>query len=79
MPDSSTLKTSFADGGRCSIFVLVDSFLASAKSIPHFTFHLTCPFALSIIKVFIAAILDLFILFPTGLILHRSFYHYEST
>jgi hypothetical protein len=31
MPDSSTLKTSFADGGKRSIFVLVDSFLASAK------------------------------------------------
>ena len=52
-------------------------FQQSRSLILHFTWSV--PFALSIIKVFIAAILGLFILFATGLILHRPFYYYEST
>ena len=57
LPDSSTLKTSFADGGKCSIFVLVDSFLVSAKSIPHLQFTCSLPTTPSIIKPIIAAIM----------------------
>jgi len=57
LPDSSTLKTSFADGGKCSIFVLVDSFLVSAKSIPHLQFTCPLPTTPSIIKPVIAAII----------------------
>ena len=36
LPDSSTLITSFADGGKLSRLKLCGSNSASAKAIPHF-------------------------------------------
>ena len=39
LPDSSTLITSLADGGRRSRFELCGSNSASAKTIPHFSSH----------------------------------------
>ena len=56
LPDSSTLITSFADGGRRSRFELCGSNSASAKTIPHFSSHRSQLLTFLVYKSFLSSI-----------------------